>query len=266
MNRQDALSRAAEAFLQTTNAVYDECSTGIARLDRIIVSVHTDLTGWARMLLLPSLYAYWERFFVSALSEYLRAISVVGVACKDSHEALRTLRIRRELLDLGKAIGVSKIHELAERLSPSDIQTLFQDSLRWLDQSLDFPNPERWIDTESNVRFRVLEKNLERLALTVAVVKTHFANGPSLFELLETLVDKRNAIAHGESFSRLSSETWNQLREFVERLLNALQLYLYESLLEESLVFCEANSPSGSATFSMGTYAYQEPPADTGVE
>jgi hypothetical protein len=234
MSRQDALKRAAEEFLETTNVVYDECATGIARLDRIIVSVHTELAGWARMLLLPSLYAYWERFFVAALGEYLRAISLVGVACKDSCEALRTLRIRRELLDLASALEMSKFHDLAEKLSPSDIQALFRDTSQWLDAALDFPNPERWVETESNVRFKVLERNLEKLALTVAAIKAHFATGPSLYELLEKLVDERNAIAHGASFSPLSSEHWNELREFVEKLLNALQLYLYESLLRVS--------------------------------
>jgi hypothetical protein len=158
MSRQEALNRAAQEFLETTNIVYDECATGIARLDRIIVSVHAELAGWTRMLLLASLYAYWERFFVATLGEYLRAISLVGVSCKDSHVALRTLRIKRELLDLASALGINKLHELAEKLSSSEIQALFQDALHWLEAELDFPRPELWIETESNVRFKVLEK------------------------------------------------------------------------------------------------------------
>jgi hypothetical protein len=263
MSRQDALNRAAQEFLETTNVVYDECATGIARLDRIIVSVHTELAGWTRMLLLPSLYAYWERFFVAALGEYLRAISLVGVACKDSHAALRTLRIKRELLDLASAPGINKLHELAEKLSPSEIQALFRDALQWLDADLDFPRSERWVETESNVRFKVLERNLEKLALTVATIKTHFTTGPSLYELLERLVNERNAIAHGASFSPVTSELWNELREFVEKLLNALQLYLYESLLQESTIFASVATIEGSRTFPVGSYAYTQGASDS---
>jgi hypothetical protein len=48
MNRQEVLKNAADTFLQNTNVVYAECSEGIARLDRIIVSVHAGLAGWAR--------------------------------------------------------------------------------------------------------------------------------------------------------------------------------------------------------------------------
>jgi hypothetical protein len=256
MSRQEALNRAAQEFLETTNIVYDECATGIARLDRIIVSVHAELAGWTRMLLLPSLYAYWERFFVATLGEYLRAISLVGVSCKDSHVALRTLRIKRELLDLASALGINKVHELAEKLSPSEIQALFQDALHWLEAELDFPRPELWIETESNVRFKVLEKNLERLALTIAAIKSHFATGPSLYELLERLVNERNTIAHGASFSPVTAELWNELREFVEKLLNALQLYLYESLLQESSIFDSVATIAASRAFPVGSYAY----------
>lgn len=256
MSRQDALNRAANEFLDTTNVVYDECATGIARLDRIIVSVHTELVGWTRMLLIPSLYGYWERFFVAALGEYLRSISLVGVSCKDSHMALRKLRIRRELLDLASALGINKLHELSEKLSLPEIQLLFQNAMRWLDADLDFPRPERWIETESNVRFKVLERNLEKLALTVDPIKTHFTMGPSLYELLERLVDERNSIAHGASFAQVSSERWNELREFVERLLNALQLYLYESLLRESSIFDGVASVDSIPAFPVGSYAY----------
>jgi hypothetical protein len=155
-----------------------------------------------------------------------------------------------------RPVRINKLHEHAEKLSPSEIQALFQDGLRWLDEALDFPNPERWVETESSVRFRVLERNLERLALTVAAIKTHFATGPSLYELLERLVEQRNGIAHGASFSPLTSELWNQLREFVEKLLNALQLYLYEILLQESQIFDSVTTIETTRAFLVGSYAY----------
>jgi len=180
MSRQDALNRAAQEFLETTNVVYDECATGIARLDRIIVSVHTELAGWTRMLLLPSLYAYWERFFVAALGEYLRAISLVGVACKDSHAALRTLRIKRELLDLASAPGINKLHELAEKLSPSEIQALFRDALQWLDADLDFHAQS--VGSKPKVMFdlRFLRETLRNLRLLLLPLK-HISQQAHLF-------------------------------------------------------------------------------------
>jgi hypothetical protein len=256
MSLQEALDRAADTFLENTNVVYSECSEGVARLDRIIVSVHAELAGWTRTSLIPSLYAYWERFFTNALGEYLRALSTVGVACKDSHESLRRLRIRRELQDLGEFFGINQFHEMADKLSPREIQLLFEGSGRWLDESLEFPNPERWVETDNNVRFAVLERNLKRLALSCEPIKAHFASGRSLYALLEKLVNDRNAIAHGQAFDETSSETWNELRQFVEMLLNALQLYLYESLRKEASIVDHTASSCAVRSFSVGSYAF----------
>lgn len=230
----------ADTFLSATNYIYDECQHGISRLSRIVVATPAALSGDARTALIPALYAYWERFFKLTFSEYLRSVTLEGLTITQASAALVRLRIRRAALGFenrarGKLLTAvdkdvlgaarTELNELLREISAMDV--LYSTPLT-------FGDPDEWIDTESNVRFKVLEKNCKLLGLnTEPLTELLSKAGLQLYTKLEDLVNTRNKIAHGEVLHPTDSARWNELQSFVSHLMNAVQLFLHENLEQE---------------------------------
>lgn len=229
-NYLPALQAAAQEFLLNTNKSYDECSQGISELDRIIVSVAASRSDATRAYFIPILYAYWERFFRTTFSEYIRVLSNVAILFIDSHIPLTTIRVRREFGAFAKESKIGKLHELSDRYTLGELSQLLEEFAVWIDGPISFRDPERWVDTESNVRFEVLEKNCRNIGLAVDRLKASIRHSKSLFQALKDLVDKRNSIAHGQTFEPVNQEEWESTRSFVLDLMNVLQDQLYEHL------------------------------------
>jgi hypothetical protein len=225
-----ALATAAQEFLQNTNKAYDECSSGIAELDRIIVSVPASRTDTTRAYLIPMLYAYWERFFRISFSEYLRVLSSVTAKLSDCHVPIALLRVRRELSAFAKDAKAGRIHELSDSYSFCELSRLFEEFSVWLRGTLAFRDPEKWVTTGGNVQFTILEKNCQDVGLAIDSVKQSLRRSKSLFQELKDLVDQRNSIAHGETFEPVSSYKWEQSKSFVLEIMNAVQLELHQHL------------------------------------
>jgi hypothetical protein len=225
-----AVASAANEFLDNTNKAYDECSYGIAELDRIIVSVSASRADAARAYLIPMLYAYWERFFRIAFSEYLRVLSNVTANLADCHVPIALIRVRRELSAFGKEAKAGRIHDLTDSYSFAELAKLFEEFSSWLKSTLSFRDPEKWVATGGNVQFAVLEKNCENIGLAVDQLKRSITRSKSLFQELKDLVDRRNAVAHGEKFEPVSSSKWEDSKSFVLEIMNAVQLELHQHL------------------------------------
>lgn len=227
----------ADTFLTSTNHIYDECQHGISTLSRIVVASPSSLTGDVRTALVPALYGYWERFFKLTFSEYLRSITVAGLPVAQVSPSLARLRIRRAALTLenrakgqllaavDKDVLVAARAELASFMAQlTDIDALYA-------APLSFTPADEWIETDSNVRFKVLERTCKLLGLSVAEMTELLSRaGLQLYVRLEDLVDTRNKIAHGEVIHPMTSERWNELQSFVSHLMNAVQFYLHDAL------------------------------------
>jgi hypothetical protein len=235
----------SDEFLLASNAIYDECQSGIATLDKIIVSSSSLYTAHARSALVPALYAYWERFFRVIFAEFLHCVSASSRPLHEINHHLGRLRLRRELqtraptrddlLEGLQAPSGSAPPPLSEarKLISSARETLHEIE-QLCDAPLSFVDPETWIITESNVRFEVIEKNCRRLGLDVSRLKNLLEESQIvLHPSLKDLVDTRNGIAHGNSIAPLTSERWETLRSFTLSLMNATQLFLLEALSDE---------------------------------
>jgi hypothetical protein len=227
-----------DEFLSSTNQTYDECSKGISDLDRIIVASPTLLTAQCRMALVPALYAYWERFFRLALSEYVRCIHMAEVPLENLSEPLARLVLGREVRERIDVRLSEALHRTIREEGASGFAARAQGLLQTASALCSlatgvaiFPSPETWIDTDSNVSFKMVEKNCERLGLNLARLRGKFEQSQvSLYSALKDLVDTRNGIAHGESLSAMGAHNWNTLKESALLAMNALQEELRESL------------------------------------
>lgn len=241
------LERVADEFLCLSDATYTECEKGVSTLDRIIVSVTEALAPVTRSALLPTLYAYWERFFRVVFSDYVRCLGAAAIPAERFCEAILKFRLKGEVNETCKVFKASHTTELVSKITSDEARAQFKRLHDFFSLPLAFTDPTEWINTESNVTYRVLQKNCANLGLDIEEIKAHFAVANiHIFGKLNDFVGNRNAIAHGENIGPLSRESWEEQRTFVLQLMNALQITLYEALRNPAKVlrFCvsEINS------------------------
>lgn len=234
MSYKASLNSSADAFLIATDKLYLDCDRGISDIERIIIAVPSSLSDKTRAYMVPVLYAYWERFFKICFAEYLRALEQAGISMRDCKASIARFRIRKELQGIASALKLSSLSDAVDKTNTDELGKLFQDIGTWLNGPLGFKDPAAWVNTESNVRFRVLEKNCKVAGVDPSAIKSRMTGKLNLFQGLEDLVDTRNEIAHGATFGPIEHTRWSELRTFVGELQNALQLELYQSLLDET--------------------------------
>lgn len=232
----------SERFLEATDRVYDECAGGIADLDKIIVGTPELLVGRTRTALVPTLYAYWERFFRVVMGEFLQTVSSARLSLDELNTALAKLRVKRAIRD---CIDVNSYQALMAAIDKHGLPATSATAKRTahgvktligaLAADARFVDPETWIDTEANVRYEVIAKNYRSFGLKIDVLKATLEEGGfHLYPGLKDLVDTRNKIAHGEVISPTTSDEWEKLRTFTVSLMNALQLSLHRALDEDA--------------------------------
>jgi hypothetical protein len=229
MSIENRLALAAHQFLLSTDAAYDECAKGISTLDRIIVGTPAILAGEARGYFVPILYAYWERFFRISFGEYLRCIAVAKIPVERLKLRLAALRITREVSELSERHKFKHFNEICQNRSVEDVKLLLRALLAAIEKPAEFPQTFNWIRTYSNVEFSTLEENCSRVGIDLAALKANFPT-KSLHASLKDLVDMRNDIAHGSEFQTLTSEEWEETRNFVLKLMQIVQFEIYDSL------------------------------------
>lgn len=230
------LERVAEEFLRSSDGTYDECARGIGTLDRVIVSVASSLAPQTRAALLPTLYAYWERFFRTVFSEYVRCVGTTTIPAERFCETMLKFRLKGEVSAALKARKASTTNELVARITTQETRAHFRQLHDLFASPLSFANPTEWVRTGSNVSYYVLEENCTNLGLSVEDIKRHLEPARVLFRELNEFVDNRNAIAHGENIGPVTGDAWEEQRTFVLQLMNAVQLALYDSMRDPQKV------------------------------
>lgn len=229
----------ADDFLAATNPIFEECQSGVSILSRTIVATPASMVGQVRTALVPALYAYWERFFRLTFSEFLRCISLAEISLDKISGPLAKYRVRKEFLPLRKSHRDHLIN-LADESGVAEARKFLLEAVAgfgqidqvW-QQPVAFAKPDEWIDPESNVRYEVVERACQDLGIDPEKLKAMLKeSGIQLYPALKDLVDTRNSIAHGSSITSTSSERWNKLQEFVMLLMNAVQLFLYNALVD----------------------------------
>jgi hypothetical protein len=235
MSVQATLDKVADEFLASTDTTYDECASGIFTLDRIIVGTPSILTADARGYFVPILYAYWERFFRITFNEYLRCISITKFKVDELRLELAVLRIGRELSDISAQHKFKQINELCQNRTISDVKSMLRQLLTKIEGPVEYPPTHDFVKTYSNVEYTTLEDNCKRFGIDVAALKANFMT-KSLYVSLKDLVDARNDIAHGSAFRALKAEEWNETKDFVLKIMQIVQIELYESLRDQTKV------------------------------
>jgi hypothetical protein len=191
------------------------------------------LTAEARGYFVPILYAYWERFFRIAFSEFLRCIAITKFHVDEIRLKLAVLRIGRELADISHKHKFKQLHELCQNRSMAEVKSLLRQLLVTVESPVEFSPLYQWVKTYSNVEYSTLEDNCIRLGIDVNSLKANF-DAKSLHASLKDLVDTRNDIAHGSEFKALTSNEWEETRNFVLKVMQVVQLELYESLKDQA--------------------------------
>lgn len=237
-----ASSPSAEEFLRTTDVIYEECASGLATLDRIIVSVSSSLTEQTRSYLVPLVYAYWERFFKLTFAEFLRCVTLRNITALQVNNSLAQFLLKAKLNDALKESRIGRIQELAGKENLQEAKRHYDNMYSWFNSPLQFTSPANFVETESNVKYDVLDGNCKNFGIDIQGIKdlTEKA-GQLIFVQLNELVNFRNQIAHGEVFHPISSEKWRKFKEFVLDLMNAIQIHLYETLKDDTRILRSAS-------------------------
>lgn len=174
------------------------------------------------------LYAHWEGFIKMAAREYLSYLNNLNISRSTMKDNFITLAIKPTIRDCSQSLKTEKHYEIIH-------EVIYNSNMPFDVNQMD----KLIINTESNLSYVVLEDILFNLGLekNKYELKANY--------LKEELLDKRNAIAHGEliemntpqnieerkqSFYTLYTDIIHLMETFKEQILDAAteQLYLKE--------------------------------------
>lgn len=179
-----------------------------------------------RKVLVVMLYSHFEGFCKACFLIYLKSINSLGLLRKEVNENLIASSMEdifRKYDDKDRKCDIfrrplpndKEIHRFFRR---TDLIIQFND---FLEEKLYIP--DKVIDTESNLRYHVMQKNLYRLGIDHRIFEKHRGN-------INKLVNLRNSIAHGSKRSGISYKDYESLEETVYNMMNELIKVLINSL------------------------------------
>lgn len=158
------------------------------------------------------LYAHWEGFIKIAAREYLSHLNSLNLNCSEMKDNFTTLAIKTVIRDCGQSFKTEKYHEITFELMKSE-NKIFKVE----------PNNKLIIDTEANLSYPVLKDILFALGLeyTKYELKSNY--------IKENLLDRRNAIAHGELIDinkdAQSDKSKEEFEELYKEILALMELF-----------------------------------------
>jgi len=156
---------------------------------------------------IPMLYAHWEGFAKEALRLYVEFLASIEVAQRDVDANLLAYSWSSSFRKLSSGLTHEKKVELIERFFGS------------LTEDLAFERRECDIDTKSNLFFNVLADLARFLCLDVSSMQDQR-------EMLDSLVNRRNTIAHGGHGQRIDQSDIEDYRHLVLNLMESLESVL----------------------------------------
>lgn len=154
-----------------------------------------------RKSLVLILYSHFEGYVKIALQTYIKYINSLSLQRKDVIPALAAAGMNREFLayeNLDRKCSVFKtelpddtaLHRFCRRVDFIQQMEEFQNSILHLDDTT--------VNTESNLRYVILQKNLYKLGIPIDLFVEHKKD-------IDDLVNRRNGIAHGNAHAGISN-------------------------------------------------------------
>ena len=195
-------------------------------LENLCNSLNNDAQDRMRRSMLLMLYAHFEGFTKLAFTIYCRHINETKICCKDVQPELGTSALR----DVFKAF---RNPDGAENFLPAELRqmgdlrplaverTLVKDAFMLGHRIVTIP--DKYVDTESNLKPIVLRKNLYRLGLPHDMFEAH---EPTVGQLL----GRRNNIAHGAEVVGIDAYTYNAMKTAVYSVMDDLRLKIIQAI------------------------------------
>lgn len=161
---------------------------------------------------IPFIYGHWEGFVKTTMSLYLNYVSDLRLKHNELHATFVALSLSNSISAFDSKSFLKKV-ELVESL------------LNKMGDRSNIPK-KNIINTKSNLKYEVLEEvlfhvNLKDLGLS------------SKSEVIDSLVDVRNYIAHGE-YKYISYDTYNSFNDEVLFLLERIKTIIENSIITQS--------------------------------
>lgn len=180
-----------------------------------------------RKSLVLILYSHLEGYVKICLQTYVGFINKLKLSCRDVKTELAVSSLRKEFNNYenidrkyNKKTGEDK------EFNRFSIQVEFLNSIHgYLDKKLFIP--DEVINTESNLHYDVLQKNLHRVGLS----DNQFAEYKND---INALVNRRNAIAHGSSKSGVSEEEYLKWEKSARVVMEAFPRILYDCAINKN--------------------------------
>ena len=170
------------------------------------------------------LYSHLEGFLRVALTTYAQFLtslnmkrkvfdySLVATSMDAEFRAYENKNVKSKLFNNKRVPEDKKIHSLYRRIN------FLESSEQMIEKNLEIKDTV--IDTESNVWYIVLQKNLYRMGLPIDLF-SDFANE------IDALVNRRNSIAHGSRTSGVSERDYLRWETNVISIMNEITRKIY---------------------------------------
>ena len=177
-----------------------------------------------RKSLVLILYSHMEGYIKIALQTYIKYINAQNLPRKDVISGLMAASMNPEF---NAYDNLDRKCSIFRRELPEDnVLHRFFRRVDFLDQLEDFKNAPLVIDdsvinTESNLWYVVLRKNLYKIGLPVDMFEQYHSD-------IDALVNRRNSIAHGDSRSGVTSQEFSNWETKINRVMNDITILIYD--------------------------------------
>ena len=187
------------------------------------ISNEADQDKYRKSLVLI-LYSHLEGYIKIALQTYIKYINAENLPRRDVISGLMAASMNSEFNaydNLDRKCNVfrrelpedSALHRFFRRVDFLDQLEDFKDATLIIDDSV--------INTESNLWYVVLQKNLYKIGLPVNMFEQYRGD-------IDALVNRRNSIAHGDSHSGVSLHEFSNWETKINRVMTDITILIYD--------------------------------------
>lgn len=176
-----------------------------------------------RKSLVLILYSHMEGYIKIALQTYIKYINAQNLPRKDAISGLVAASMNSEFNaydNPGKKCNIfcskledAKLHRFCRRVDLLNQLENFKNKPLVIEDSV--------IDTESNLWYVVLQKNLYKIGLPVDMFKQYHSD-------IDAIVNRRNAIAHGNSHSGVTSQEFSRWETKIKCVMDDITTLIFE--------------------------------------
>ena len=200
------------------------------------ISDETEKNRYRKSLVLI-LYSHMEGYIKIALQTYIKYINAQNLPRRDVITGLKTASMHSEFNaydNLDRKCDIfrrelpedSALHRFYRRIDFVDQFDDFQNKLLVIDDSI--------IDTESNLWYIVLQKNLYKIGLPVDMFEQYKRE-------INALVNRRNAIAHVNSHSGVTALEFSNWETTINRVLTDITILIYSFANQKNYMVSQSN-------------------------